>query len=162
MLCLFLSIVILSHSYCQNKQDYVEYFYKDVLPNKHYIPASLDNITDVVAYVMDTMNDNEMKEIVKEANLWCQRSNTKNQLGRDMVSQLHKYEMAIYNKCKGGCDWADEWEHVQRRLWSNIGTDLVECNVKEEKGSPSNRFSIAFYLSSVIVFTATVMAVNKE
>jgi uncharacterized protein YlaN (UPF0358 family) len=132
MLCLFLSITIVSHSpHIAQQKDNIEYFYKDVLPNNHYIPASLDNITDVVAYVMDSINDNEMKKIVKEANLWCQRSNTKNQLGRDMVSQLHKYEMAIHNKFNRSGDWADEWEHVQQRLWSHIGTDLVECNVSQ-------------------------------
>ena len=53
--------------------DYIEYFYSnggDVQPMIHYIPASLANITEEVAYVMDKKNEGQMKAIVKLANSW--------------------------------------------------------------------------------------------
>jgi hypothetical protein len=34
------------------------------MPTEHYVPASLDNLTDVAAYVMDKDNEDEMKDIV--------------------------------------------------------------------------------------------------
>ena len=40
----------------------------------HYLPASIDNLTQVVEYVMEDGNDTEMEGIVEKANEWC-RSN---------------------------------------------------------------------------------------
>ena len=40
---------------------------------EHYVPASLDNLTGVAAYVMDKDNEDEMKGIVAKANSWCRR-----------------------------------------------------------------------------------------
>ena len=37
----------------------------------HYVPASLENITEVVEYVLNNNNQHEMKEIVRSANVWC-------------------------------------------------------------------------------------------
>ena len=56
--------------------DYIEYFYSnggDVQPMIHYIPASLANMTEEVAYVMDKKNEGQMKAMVKLANSWCKR-----------------------------------------------------------------------------------------
>ena len=46
---------------------------------EHYVPASLDNLTDVAAYVMDKDNEDEMKDIVAKANSRCMRKMNKNQ-----------------------------------------------------------------------------------
>jgi len=103
---------------------WVEYFYDQIQPMEHYIPASLDNLTEVVEYVMDKSNENEMKKIVKAANLWCQRTNTKDQLPRDMVTQLFKYVMTV-QELYNNTDWQQEWESVKARTFRY--SDLVEC-----------------------------------
>ena len=73
--------------------DYIEYFYDELKPNQHYVSASLSNLTEVVAYVLDKRNQDEMREIVKSANLWCKRKMTKKQLAADMVRiSLQKYQ----------------------------------------------------------------------
>jgi hypothetical protein len=91
----------------------------------HYVPASLDNITDVVEYVLDVRNRREMKSIVDSANLWCKRTLTKDQMARDAMSQLSKYETALFDTY--GENWEEEWLVVKERIMSNIGDDLVNC-----------------------------------
>lgn len=62
------------------------------MPMVHYVPASLENLTQVAAYVLDDKNDVEMKSIVANANSWCRKKMTKNRLANDMMVQLQSYE----------------------------------------------------------------------
>ena len=104
--------------------DWIEYFYTDLEPMVHYIPASLENITEVTEYVLDENNMHAMKSVVDSANSWCKRTNTQEQLTKDAVSQLKRYESAVV---ANNTHWAEEWRHVRSRIWSNIGDDLIEC-----------------------------------
>jgi hypothetical protein len=61
----------------------------------HYVPASLDNLTDVVAYVTDKDSEDEMKGIVASANSWCRRKMNNKQIAKDMMQQLWKYDTAL-------------------------------------------------------------------
>ena len=91
-----------------------------------YVPASLQNITDVIEYVLDKKNLHQMKAIVDSANSWCKRTINKEQLPRDAISQLKKYETSlndIYND-----SWIEEWNVVRKRVKSNLGDDLVDCS----------------------------------
>ena len=58
----------------------------------HYVPASLENITEVVSYAVDEENDDKMKQIVASANLWCERKMTEKAIALNMITQLQKYE----------------------------------------------------------------------
>ena len=69
---------------------FIPFVYVDLKPMVHYVPASLENVTAVASYVLDKKNRNEMKAIVDSANVWCKRTNTKEQLPRDAISQLEK------------------------------------------------------------------------
>ncbi|KAL3793278.1 hypothetical protein ACHAW5_003951 [Stephanodiscus triporus] len=75
--------------------DFIEYFYDELTPMKHYVPASLDNLTDVVMHVMDKDNEVEMKRIVLAANSWCRRKMNAKQIALDMIQQLRKYDTAL-------------------------------------------------------------------
>ena len=92
----------------------------------HYVPASLDNLTVVVEYVLDSSNRHEMKMIVASANSWCQHAVTKDQLTKDAIAQLIKYENALYTAYEDS--WVDEWIDVRQRIMDNVGTDLVDCS----------------------------------
>ena len=63
----------------------------------HYVPASLENITEVTAYVLHKGNEEEMKDIVNEANSWCRRSMTSDAMVRDMILRLEDYETKFNN-----------------------------------------------------------------
>ena len=74
---------------------WVEYFWDQLEPMVHYVPASLDNLTEVVSYVMDQANDPEMQRIVHMANEWCKKTNTRTQVLSDVMTQLKKFEQEI-------------------------------------------------------------------
>jgi len=75
--------------------NYVEHFYNELTPMRHYVPASIENITQVVAYVIDGDNEEEMKSIVHSANSWCRRKMTKGELLEDALQQLKTYEESM-------------------------------------------------------------------
>lgn len=105
--------------------DYVDYFYDDLIPNLHYIPASLENLTEVARYVVDPKNDDEMMNVVKAANSWCKRTVTEEVLVRDELYQLEAYESALeaYEERQ---PWIEQWRVFRT---SGVVNDLVECNV---------------------------------
>ncbi|KAL3794172.1 hypothetical protein HJC23_012879 [Cyclotella cryptica] len=105
--------------------DYVDYFYEDLIPNLHYIPASLENITDVARYVVDPNNDEEMRNVVKAANSWCTRTVTEEVLVRDAMFQLEELESALvaYNE---RTNWMDDWSQF---MMAGVVDDWVECSV---------------------------------
>ena len=76
-------------------------------------------------YVLDEKNQHAMKSIVESANLWCKQKNSMDQLTKDAVFQLKKYESAInaYD-----ANFVTKWKVVHNRIWSNIGEDLVDCS----------------------------------
>lgn len=117
------------HTSHKIEPDFIEYFYSDiggnVKPNEHYLPASLDNITNVVRYVMDAKNENEMKSIVKSANNWCAQSLSEEGLANDTILQLGVYKKALDDMYEN--DWKNDWKKVKQRFTNTID-DLVDCN----------------------------------
>lgn len=89
---------------------------------KHYVPASLNNITKVVEYVMDTANENEMKSIVREANNWCAKKLSAKGLARDSIVQLQTYKKALDTYA----NMDDDWNKVFQRFNDTLD-DLVDC-----------------------------------
>ena len=76
-------------------------------------------------YVLYEKNRYAMKSIVDSANLWCEQKNSKDQLTKDAILQLKKYENAInaYD-----ANFVTKWNAVHNRIWNNIGDDLVDCS----------------------------------
>jgi hypothetical protein len=99
------------------------FFYQDLQPNVHYIPASLDNIAEVSSYVVDKSNDLEMNKVVQTANSWCEQKLNKGRIINDTMDQIELYFDALNDYMTR--EYLDaEWE-------SFIGTepfgDYVEC-----------------------------------
>lgn len=105
--------------------DYIEYFYHELETMKHYVPASLENVTQVAAYVLDETNEEEMKSIVQSANSWCKTKMTEKGIAKDFMMQLEKYEVEFD-------------AYMQQHNMHNQSTtplaldndvdDIVECN----------------------------------
>eukprot|EP01082_Thalassiosira_pseudonana_P012692 g11429.t1 g11429 contig5:826938-828536(+) len=110
--------------------DYIEYFYDDLRPNVHYLPASLDNVTDVTAYAMNEMNNKQMKDMVASANSWCKRTLTEGVLITDAMFQLDEYEASLEIYADNHGSWLDEWRLAMKRF-SRGNDDLVECSMIE-------------------------------
>ena len=83
----------------------------------HYVPASLENITQVVAYVMNKENGDEMKSIVKSANSWCKGALSEEGLANGAIRQLEVYRKALDEY--GG--WREEWRGVKQCFDNTIG-----------------------------------------
>lgn len=94
----------------------------------HFVPATIQNITQVSEYVLDDNNQREMKAIVHSANSWCKGFNTKEQLPLDAISQLMKYESAL-KEAYNDSEWDEDWSHVERRIQNHIGKDMVDCTI---------------------------------
>ena len=112
----------------QIEPDFVEHFYDeggDVRPMVHYLPASLDNITDVVAYAVDEENDVEMRAMVASANAWCKGALTEEGLANDAIRRLGTYKRAL-DSYDGG-SWVEEWRRVRQRFAETVD-DLVDCD----------------------------------
>eukprot|EP00970_Alexandrium_tamarense_P006145 scaffold1033_cov205-Alexandrium_tamarense.AAC.4 len=103
---------------------YKEYFYEDIQPNVHYIAASLDNLTETVAYVMDKRNEEEMQQMIKSANNWCKKSLSEEGLAKDSLIQLDRYRQALDDY---DMNWSKEWMGVRKQFTETID-DLVDCD----------------------------------
>lgn len=108
--------------------DFVEHFYDeggDVRPMVHYLPATLDNITEVVAYAVDIENDDDIRKIVSSANSWCKVALSEEGLASDSIIRLDDYRRAL-DSYDGG-SWVEEWVRIRRRFDETIN-DLVDCD----------------------------------
>ena len=61
----------------------------------HYIPASLENLMQVAAFVLDNKNELAMKNVVLSANAWYRTKMIKNPMAKDMMSQLGTYVLML-------------------------------------------------------------------
>ena len=81
----------------------------------HYVPASLENLTQVAEYVLDDNNEVEMKGIVNLANSWCRTKMIKERLAKDMMSQLETYEEML-----------SDYLHTQNITEVSLATSLLQ------------------------------------
>jgi len=102
--------------------DYIEYFYHELKPMVHYVPASIENVSQVAAYVLDNENEDEMKGIVDSANSWCKRKMTERGMAKDIMIQLEKYWAAVNDYMQGSM-----YNESMTPLISDVVNDLVEC-----------------------------------
>jgi hypothetical protein len=91
---------------------------------EHYVPASLENITQVTEYVLRKENEEVMKDVVNAANLWCKVSMTGEGLRRDMMLRLGVYATGLDNYMKSN---SIDVSSMATLLPSD---DFVECVTK--------------------------------
>jgi hypothetical protein len=51
--------------------DFEEYMFKDLVPGVHFIPATLNNFTDVARLFLSGDKDDYLQSVVQNANDWC-------------------------------------------------------------------------------------------
>ena len=108
--------------------DYIEYFYGnggDVQPMIHYIPASWENITEMVAYVMDKKNEGQMKVMAMSANSWCKRTLNEERLGKEAILQLETYKIVL--DTYSNSSWNHELRHVKQQFIDAMD-NFVDCD----------------------------------
>jgi hypothetical protein len=82
----------------------------------------LENITQVIEYVLEEKNDEKMRQVVNAANLWCKNSMNGAEMKREMMVRLEDYdtEFLAYMTSNG----IDDVSSVAKLLPLN---DFVEC-----------------------------------
>jgi len=90
---------------------------------EHYVPASLENITDVISYVIDSKNEEQMKAIVKSATSWCKTALSEDGMARASIAQLSAYRRAL----DSSGSWSTGWKHIKQQFTETID-DFVDCN----------------------------------
>lgn len=103
--------------------DFVEANFEDLIPGVHYLPSTLDNITQVAELVMDKNNDAKMQQIVANANAWCKQNINREKMARSAIKAIEEYRVLLND-----CDehWHGDWQ--SRKVYDRID-DLVECNI---------------------------------
>lgn len=104
--------------------EYVEYFYRDLYPWKHYIPmaADLSDWNEVLDFAFNPRNDETIQRIKRNANRWCSEHLTLNSLA---ISMLDVWESYIYHLYTGNADWDIEWAKYKTLIF-NSGFDMVK------------------------------------
>mmetsp|Transcript_4253 Transcript_4253/g.6342 ORF Transcript_4253/g.6342 Transcript_4253/m.6342 type:complete len:502 (+) Transcript_4253:55-1560(+) len=104
--------------------DFIEYFYKDLQPMVHYIPATLQNLTQAVEYAIDKDNERQVQSMIKAANTWCQDTLIEPSFVEDAMTQLVEYQKALEDMDES---WREEWESVKKRFTETLD-DFVDCD----------------------------------
>mmetsp|Transcript_52 Transcript_52/g.83 ORF Transcript_52/g.83 Transcript_52/m.83 type:complete len:438 (-) Transcript_52:72-1385(-) len=102
---------------------FVEYFYKDLIPWKHYIPIKddLSNLLEISAYVVDPQNIEVVQTIVSHANDWCATHLVKRELGKDFLDVLEVYASHLDN---GNRKWTTRWSQYKESLFTHASFDM--------------------------------------
>ena len=102
--------------------DFEEYFMPTLTPGVHYVPASMENFTEVAKWAVQDSSLDEINRIVKNANDWCKR--------RIESRVLHYDFLTVLNGIVEGLNvndptWVDRWRMEQN---SYLGTDLIDAH----------------------------------
>ena len=91
--------------------DFEEYFMPTLTPGVHYLPASLENYTEVAKWAVQNSSLDQIKRIVKNANDWCKVRIQSRVLNYDFLTVLNGYVQGLnVNDPK----WIDKWGTVQK------------------------------------------------
>jgi hypothetical protein len=104
---------------------YLDYFYNDLIPWKHYVPvkADLSDLIENVSFILDPANDALAREIVANANQWCSERFTTKELAHDM---LDIYESYVQMLDRADPDWTTKWERKKRDLLDSPVYDMLK------------------------------------
>lgn len=75
----------------------VDYFYPELRPWQHYVPvqADMSDLVEIVQYVVADQHEDEMQQIVWNANQWCRAKFKRRALMQDMLDIWDEYARLI-------------------------------------------------------------------
>jgi len=85
-----------------------QYFFDELQPWVHYVPANFSNLIETVEYVVSDNNMKQMQEIVNNAQSWARSKITRFQVVLDMMWILVAYVETL-NASSGESDWRALW-----------------------------------------------------
>jgi hypothetical protein len=94
----------------------------DLAPGVHYLPASLENFTEVAKWAVQNSSLSEVKQIVQNANTWCKRKVHTDELHRDFLALLNGYMQGLTT---ADPNWANRWSDLQDAF---LGTEQFQLH----------------------------------
>lgn len=94
---------------------FVDYFFYDLVPWKHYIPIKndLSDLIENVAFAMDPANDDIVREIIHSANQWCSERFTHKSLAYVMLDTWESYVQYLD---QSDPNWSEAWAKKKAQL----------------------------------------------
>jgi hypothetical protein len=102
--------------------DFEEYYMPSLTPGVHYLPASLENYTEVAKWAVQNSSLKQIKRIVKNANDWCKQRIQSRVLNYDFLTVLNGFVEGLNVHDR---KWIDRWEMVQN---SYLGTNASDAH----------------------------------
>jgi hypothetical protein len=100
---------------------FVEYFYQDLQPWVHYIPVK-DDLSDLMEAVDFALgNPEQVQEITRNANTWCQQHWNHQELGKAFLDVLERYVSFLD---KGDARWSYTWSKYKPEIFRHESFDM--------------------------------------
>lgn len=98
--------------------EFVDYFFYDLKPWKHYVPVKSDllDLMENVRFVMDPKNDASIREIVASANQFCAERFVTKQLALDL---LHVWNSYVQNLDIADSSCEQKWSQKKAGILSS-------------------------------------------
>lgn len=102
--------------------DHDEYFMPSLTPGVHFLPASIDNYTEVSKWAVDDANLPQVSQIIDNANEWCKRSMRSTRLNYDFLTILNGIIEGLNDNDP---EWIDRWGQIQN---SYLGQEVYSAH----------------------------------
>jgi hypothetical protein len=117
---------------------FAPYFWDSLTPWVHYLPVTLENLTDTAKFIANDKNQAFLESIVRNANDWCSHSMTKPRLKQQILSTLEFY---IEQLDKNNSLWLDDWRFNHKSYVSDADfwnkPRLIELGREKRRASIS-------------------------
>jgi len=103
---------------------YVDYFYSDLVPWKHYVPVrdDLADLEEVSDFLVNPENDGIVKAIVANANQWCAQRLVTNELAKDALDIYEEYVGLLETS---NSKWSQQWQTEKNQISSGLELKLL-------------------------------------
>ena len=104
--------------------DFMESNFQELVPHYHYLPSTLDNITQVIKHVIAEGNDAQIRQIVANANNWCKENMNRKKLAKSAIEAIKSYKKLLNDYDE---QWHNDW---YSSIVVNKIDDLEECAIR--------------------------------
>jgi hypothetical protein len=96
---------------------FVDYFYRNLHPWKHYIPVRYDlsDLINKAEWALDPANQDKVLQIIASANRWCRTHMNRQAVMYDGLDVLNAYVSFLD---RGNPNWPRVWRTSCKKLWN--------------------------------------------
>lgn len=106
---------------------YIDYFYKSLVPWTHFIPVKHD-LSDLISkarFVTDRKNQDIIQRIVYNANSWCRRHMIFRVISHDILDIWEEY---VHLLDRGNPEWQVDWNRLKKDITQSQDFGMQRLN----------------------------------